>query len=1009
MESTEGEQLFTQIAPSPLGKINNSLKRIRLQDEADSSGEGGQATSRSDSFERAWGDINVGDLNDSDFEDEPLVRKVSIPEQKRLKKEDPKSPPSTMNPAEKYFATHSFPPAAKPAGSSSTTVSTAKAMGSGSGSSSFASSSKAGSSSSAASSSKTIFSRFFTKGPTNTATTSNNSGNNNNSNKSGEGTVSQASTTSSAATSLFTSISADPHDEEDIQGSHTVISGSAPPSSSSSLPAPSRPSITTISKPASSSLGSSTFKQKKVVTHKTKAGTRSNNGAEDVFSHDQVKHWSEVRIKTWEHRRLNVEGFYYRFCDPTEMQHNGAWSTKSKQEFLTRLEEWKQRGIRIGTSWGVFSMAVSHKAGYQCSSYYRKLLETKQLTDPNYAWEGGKLVMINKTSGGEMALSGLSERWETEEVMEIERNINEWIKLYHSNGPKPSVPRAPKLPSLPLDGSKTSSSNAAGKKPASTTTTTTTSITTTTNTVFRPRQEAPRVKATTAPVVHRQISVLRGGRQSSAEAEVLTSVDIEDKFAEYSSFMKEQSTRSPARPSIRESLSLHVPSNIGPTSATPAPGRSVVSLEVRKAPVANTNAKGQMGLSLFWKNIRPVRVECPDVPKYMIPKDVEQRPTWAHRIIPYKESEPVVEGVVYKEVSSIVDMDWDLLSEGLDAPIGDLQGIMADPPWNFIVADGRNDGKCSLTLDRFTSVMEKALELVPSGIVCVWTHKAILPDVVAVMHRLRCRYVENLVWYKLGLHNANLDRASPYFRSSKEILLMFKRGEGFDIRHQRTADVIMDFEKPTTAWIEDEWTEPKPEAVFEMMEILLPDARFSPELGRGRLLELWAKRGQERRTGWISVHEQKAAAQPLLSSSSASADSYMAAPTRTALATTSKPMHQPVSITIVDDDDDDDGEDAKVERPPLEDEENNGSEAVSEGENDDDDDLGNVADMEDAGDEGAEDRVGQSEVGSPASGIQTPNTLELMELEDGLSDFSEEMAPLSTVARDSQGQAMDLE
>lgn len=32
--------------------------------------------------------------------------------------------------------------------------------------------------------------------------------------------------------------------------------------------------------------------------------------------------------------------------------------------------------------------------------------------------------------------------------------------------------------------------------------------------------------------------------------------------------------------------------------------------------------------------------------------------------------------------------------------------------------------------------MEKALELMPNGIVCVWTHKAILPEVVSIMHGL---------------------------------------------------------------------------------------------------------------------------------------------------------------------------------------------------------------------------------------------------------------------------------
>jgi hypothetical protein len=67
----------------------------------------------------------------------------------------------------------------------------------------------------------------------------------------------------------------------------------------------------------------------------------------------------------------------------------------------------------------------------------------------------------------------------------------------------------------------------------------------------------------------------------------------------------------------------------------------------------------------------------------------------------------------------------------------------------------------------------------------------------------------------------------------------------------------MDFEKPTSSWINEDYTEPKPEGAYEMMETLLPDARYTPETGRGRLLELWAKRCQERRPGWFSIHELK--------------------------------------------------------------------------------------------------------------------------------------------------------
>ncbi|KAG0252431.1 hypothetical protein BG011_006984 [Mortierella polycephala] len=249
---------------------------------------------------------------------------------------------------------------------------------------------------------------------------------------------------------------------------------------------------------------------------------RSLSGMEDVFTHAQVRTWSEVRIKTWEHRRTNTEGFYYRFVDPTEGQQNGPWSKQSTGEFMVRLQEWRDRGIRIGTSWGIFSMRVSHKAGYQCSSYYRKLLENKALTDPSYAWENGKLIMVSKSSGGEMAMSGLSERWETDEVKEIEANVNRWIKEYHSNMAGRLTASKAKRVESSGSGSATKSISFGPRN---------------SSIHFRPTIEAPRVKATTASAVPRALSI-RLGKQPIDESEMIPAADINDKLAEYSSFMK---------------------------------------------------------------------------------------------------------------------------------------------------------------------------------------------------------------------------------------------------------------------------------------------------------------------------------------------------------------------------------------------------------------------------------------------------------------------------------------
>ncbi|ORZ02808.1 hypothetical protein BCR43DRAFT_528730 [Syncephalastrum racemosum] len=152
-----------------------------------------------------------------------------------------------------------------------------------------------------------------------------------------------------------------------------------------------------------------------------------------------------------------------------------------------------------------------------------------------------------------------------------------------------------------------------------------------------------------------------------------------------------------------------------------------------------------------------------------------------------------------------------------------------------------------------------------AGLIFMWTHKLLQADVLHMMDALGCKYVENLVWYKKSVNNAPLDQPSPYFSSAKEILLMFKKvrkrrlrhGDGFMLRHQRTADVIIDFERPTVQWIDHEYTEPKPPGVYTMIETLLPHAGFDETKGRGRLLELWAKRDTPRREGWISIHQRK--------------------------------------------------------------------------------------------------------------------------------------------------------
>jgi hypothetical protein len=67
------------------------------------------------------------------------------------------------------------------------------------------------------------------------------------------------------------------------------------------------------------------------------------------------------------------------------------------------------------------------------------------------------------------------------------------------------------------------------------------------------------------------------------------------------------------------------------------------------------------------------------------------------------------------------------------------------------------------------------------------------------------------------------------------------------------------FKKPdlTHTHFISEYTEPKPPGIYDMIETLLPKAGFDETIGRGRLLELWAKRQTPRREGWLAFHNIK--------------------------------------------------------------------------------------------------------------------------------------------------------
>ncbi|OMJ74644.1 hypothetical protein SteCoe_26388 [Stentor coeruleus] len=138
--------------------------------------------------------------------------------------------------------------------------------------------------------------------------------------------------------------------------------------------------------------------------------------------------------------------------------------------------------------------------------------------------------------------------------------------------------------------------------------------------------------------------------------------------------------------------------------------------------------------------------------------------------------------------------------------------------------------------------------LMHKGLVFLWTCKGEIKEWVETMEKFKLHYVENLVWVQVdkkkieavgGLENLQdfstdllqKQRGSP-FASSHMTLLMFRKASSdkLELRHQRTCDVVFDFDKPKTY-------------VYHMIETLLPEA--------GTKLELWAD--NDTRAGWIHV------------------------------------------------------------------------------------------------------------------------------------------------------------
>ena len=95
-------------------------------------------------------------------------------------------------------------------------------------------------------------------------------------------------------------------------------------------------------------------------------------------------------LQAYSKRHTKPNTYYYRFNAPNEVQATGAWSEENHKRFMEKV---KNDGVDY--QWGLFSMSIPGRVGYQCSNYYRKLVVAGVIKDSNYQ------VCIDEKTGKE--------------------------------------------------------------------------------------------------------------------------------------------------------------------------------------------------------------------------------------------------------------------------------------------------------------------------------------------------------------------------------------------------------------------------------------------------------------------------------------------------------------------------------------------------------------------------------------------------------------------------------
>lgn len=102
--------------------------------------------------------------------------------------------------------------------------------------------------------------------------------------------------------------------------------------------------------------------------------------------------WSDNRRESFTKISENPNTFFYRNRPPGDPQKQGPFTSEEEAQFLERLAYFRNELNVNDGLWGLFSIPIRGRVGYQCSNFYRRLIKSKKIEDENYeVQEDGKL------------------------------------------------------------------------------------------------------------------------------------------------------------------------------------------------------------------------------------------------------------------------------------------------------------------------------------------------------------------------------------------------------------------------------------------------------------------------------------------------------------------------------------------------------------------------------------------------------------------------------------------